>query len=280
MGIDVPQLRLECKDPNELIETSDGRTLFLRKWEASTPSEASRKYAILILHGITAHSGAYQIIAAPMSKAGYTIFGVDYRGHGLSDGKRGDFPGRERFIKDICETINFLKQRFPKLILFGHSLGVLVAIETLREIPQEIDGLMLFSGARTVRSGVYHPIPLFTKLKIGLSSLFFPSKPVVEYRREGMVGLDDPLFTFRYTYRFMKFVFSTKELMFLEKLVIPVYFGIGDQDELFSVEDAHRLFDEIPAADKEFEVISGAKHAKFPDGSWEKTVEWLQRNFQ
>jgi len=48
VGIDVKKLREDFKEPYDLVTTSDGITLFLRKWESQSPSNK----AILILHGI------------------------------------------------------------------------------------------------------------------------------------------------------------------------------------------------------------------------------------
>ena len=41
----------------------------------------------------------------PISAGGYTTYGLDYRGHGLSDGNRGDAPGKERLIADLTEFL-------------------------------------------------------------------------------------------------------------------------------------------------------------------------------
>ena len=37
MGIDVKKLREDFKDPFDLVNTSDGKVLFLRKWETQSP---------------------------------------------------------------------------------------------------------------------------------------------------------------------------------------------------------------------------------------------------
>ena len=93
-----------------------------------------------------------------------------------------------------------------------------------------------------------------------------------------MVGLDDPLFNFKYTLRFIK-IFSHTGLELPEKFSFPILMGIGDQDELFPVEAARELFNDINCNNKEFFVVKDAKHAEFPEGSLSPLVEWLQKNF-
>jgi acylglycerol lipase len=275
MNFHVNTLRDEFDDPHHLIPASDGKVLFLRAWE---PKSTSKNIAILIFHGITAHSGPYVMVAKPLSREGYSIFGLDLRGHGLSDGIRGDYPNKERLVKDLCETISFVKQRVPNVILLGHSLGVLSALISLNHCLKDISGLILLSAARTFRPGVYPSISILGKLKILLSSILFPRKPIISYYREGMRGTDDPLFNFKYTFRFMK-IFRSEDLTIPKKLNFPVFVGLGEYDELFTVEAGRALYDEIPCDDKEFHVFPGAKHADFPEGSMDRLTAWLKNRF-
>jgi len=275
MGIDVKKLREEFKEPYEVVTTSDGITLFLRKWESQSPSNK----VILILHGITAHSGPYEMFANAISKTGFTAVGLDLRGHGLSDGIRGDYPSKERLINDLVETIVYLKKKYSTLLLFGHSLGVLTALITKKNSKEKIDGLILLSAGKTVNPGVYKNPSVLQKLKILVSSIFRPSKPVINYYREGISGLDDPLFNFNYTLRFMRLV-SFQDLDFSEEIECPVILGVGEHDEIFSVESAQSLLDEIPSKDKKFFIMTGAKHAvEFSDDVFKEIKSWLSAKF-
>ena len=275
MGIDLVKLREDFKGPHYLVSTSDGKKLFLRVWEPENPS----KIAILILHGITAYSEPYEMLGIPLSKIGYTVYGLDLRGHGLSDGIRGDYPSNERLVKDLGESILFLKEKHPTLVLLGHSLGVITAVIASNFYLKEISGLILLSAAREVRPGVYNKISISTKLKILLSSIIKPNKPVISYYRDGMTGLNNPLYNFKYTLRFMK-NFSVKKLNFPEKFEIPIVIGIGEHDEIFTVESARSFFDEINSENKRFIVLPGAKHAEFPEGSWKELINWLISTFE
>src|SRR5258708_6888069 len=93
-------LRQNYKGPHNSFTTTDGVMLFLRRWNPDTIVPAKKDIAVLIFHGFTAYSGPYSMAAIPISKGGYTVFGLDYRGHGLSDGNRGDSPGKDRWIAD------------------------------------------------------------------------------------------------------------------------------------------------------------------------------------
>ncbi|MHA1166725.1 MAG: alpha/beta hydrolase [Candidatus Hodarchaeales archaeon] len=275
MNLNVNELRNQYKDAHLLVNTSDDKILFMRRWNPT--SSDIRDIAILLFHGITAHSGSYSIIAEPLSAAGYTVFGLDLRGHGLSDGKRGDYPGITRLLSDLCESIAMLKREFTDIVIFGHSLGVLTSLLAVANCNEDLKGLILFSGARKLKEGAYPEIPLLTKIKVVLSSLLMPSRPVIKYYREGIQGLDDPLCNFKYTLRFMK-TLNIRKLKVPESINYPVLIGVGDQDELFDVAECKNLFNELPAENKEFLVVKGASHANFPAGSFDKVVEWLEMN--
>ncbi|MFW9891351.1 MAG: alpha/beta hydrolase [Candidatus Thorarchaeota archaeon] len=276
MTLEIQALRSEFDGPHHLLTTSDNQTLFIRKWNSRKSD--TKDTGILLLHGITAYSGPYGLITNPLTELGFTVYGLDLRGHGLSDGNRGDYPSKERYIRDLCEAIYFVKQIHPKVVLMGHSLGVLSSAFALGNCLENIDGVVLLSGARTTRPDVYPSISTLQKLNILFNSIFRPSKPIIRYYREGMVGLDDPLFNFNYTFRFMKIV-QTRDFVIPNLGTMPVFVGIGDSDPLFSVEACQSFFDEIPSMNKKFHVAAGGTHTEFPDGSLKPLGIWLDEQF-
>jgi len=261
------------------LTTTDGEQLFLRRWNPDLIEPARKDIAIVIFHGITAHSGAYSQAGIALSKGGYTTFGMDYRGHGLSGGNRADYPDKERWIADLEEAVIYVRELgYQRVIVLGHSLGVAAAIYLAKAIPDEISGLILHSGAYRGKEGVRESPSLFQKLKILSSSIFRPSFQVVEYYREGMTGLDDPLFNFRYTLRFLRML-DVNELILPDHMNIPVLVCVGDKDELFAIDHVKELYDLVPGDKKEFLVLENTYHAKFPEKSWESLATWLNNNF-
>ena len=289
---DVSKLRAEFKGPHELLTTSDGKTIFLRRWGSATKSETS----FLIFHGITAYSAPYgSILADELTKSGFTVYGMDLRGHGLSDGKRGDYPNAQRLKTDLCEAVAFVKSKSENLIVLGHSLGAISAIIVMNHCPQGIDGLALVSAADRIRTGVYARPKTLALIKTLVGVSILQGSPLIEYRRSGMIGVQDPLFNFNYSARFMSSFYSvgalsvagmmrkgkleSPNLRFTSKLTVPLFVGVGEKDELFSVDAAKAFFDGIQADDKQFAVIPGAMHAVFPPGCWTELISWAKRHF-
>lgn len=289
---DVVRLRAEFQAPHEVVRTSDGRILFLRHWVGSGGTDP----VLLLLHGITAYSEPYgELMAEELARAGLHVFGLDLRGHGRSDGVRGDLPSADRLSKDLSETLDFLRARFPRVVVLGHSLGVINAMIAFNHYPRSIVGLILLSGGRQVRPGVYGKPSAGEAFKMLLGVALFRSRPLIGYRREGMLGLDDPLFNFRYSARFYRAVYGMSPWAVVRMLrqniidspnltpsgtiEIPLLVGVGDHDELFSVESSRALFDSLRANRKEFFVVPGGHHASFPPGSWTPIVDWMKRQY-
>lgn len=276
---EAAELRQNLKEAHHVFTTTDRETLFLRRWNPDTIVPAKKDIAVLIFHGFTAHSGAYDMAGKPISAGGYTTFGLDYRGHGLSGGNRGDSPNKERWIADLAESVQQIKSLgFSKVIVLGHSLGVASAMCAANAVPNDISGLVLLSGAYEGRKGLSKPPTVFQQAKFLASSIFRPSYAAVEYYRDGMTISKDPLFNFRYTLRFLTML-DVKQLRFPENLNIPVLVGVGDQDELFEVDKVKEFYDAIPGNKKEFLVMKNTTHAKIPVESWEQVVEWLNKRF-
>jgi acylglycerol lipase len=276
---EAAHLRQIFTGPHHQFTTSDGETLFLRRWNPDSVVSAKKDIAILIFHGFTAYSGAYNMAGMPISAGGYTAFGLDYRGHGLSGGNRGDSPGKERWIGDLAESVKYIKGLgFSKVIILGHSLGVAAAICAADTIPEEIAGLILLSGAYEGRKGLSKPPTFFQTTKYLASAIFRPSYQAVEYYRDGMTVSQDSLFNFRYTPRFLTML-DVKKLRLPKDMNVPVLVGVGDKDELFAMDKVREFYDLVPGDKKEFLVMKNATHAKIPVECWEEVVAWLNKTF-
>ncbi len=272
-------LRQQYSGSHNLFTTSDGETLFLRRWDPDSLESAKKNIAVLIFHGFTAYSCPYNMAGEPTSKGGYTVFGLDYRGHGLSGGNRGDSPGKNRWIGDLAEAVKYVKSLgFSKVVVLGHSLGVAAAICAADTIPNDIAGLVLLSGAYEGRKGVSKPLTFSKKIKLLSSAIVRPSYRAVEYYREGMIVSDDTLWNYRYTPRFVTMLDVTK-LRLPPNLNIPVLVGVGDKDELFEIDKVKDFYNLVPGNKKEFFIMKNATHAKIPVESWEEIVDWLNKTF-
>ncbi len=103
---------------------ADGTMLHLRHWTPAGDPWAS----VLIVHGIGEHSGRYERTGRLMSEAGLEVEAFDLRGHGLSDGRRVYVSRWDDFLDDVEVRLTALRRPERPLVLFGHSMGALIAL--------------------------------------------------------------------------------------------------------------------------------------------------------
>lgn len=114
------------------VKTRDGVTLHVREWPRHDDARGKDTTGtILIVHGLGEHSGRYAHVAAFLNARGWRVIGYDQRGHGRSGGGRGRLAGSDDLLVDLATMIDAVRADFAdtpgRLVLFGHSLGGLVA---------------------------------------------------------------------------------------------------------------------------------------------------------
>ncbi len=90
---------------------------------------------VLYLHGNAGNIGANAEHACRFQKMGFSVLLFDYRGYGNSDGA---FPSEKSVYEDADRAWSYLIDQHVKpanLIIYGHSLGGAVAIETSKRHP-------------------------------------------------------------------------------------------------------------------------------------------------
>ena len=108
------------------VRTRDGLSLMLRHWPASERVE--QRGAICVVHGLGEHIGRYERLAKKLCEWGWSVFGFDLRGHGMSEGSPGVLIQSDDLLHDLASVLDTIRQydSNQKLILLGHSLGGLV----------------------------------------------------------------------------------------------------------------------------------------------------------
>lgn len=61
-------LRKDYSGPHNTFTTSDGETLFLRRWDPDSMGSSRKNIAVLLFHGFTAYSRPYDMAGTPLSK--------------------------------------------------------------------------------------------------------------------------------------------------------------------------------------------------------------------
>jgi len=125
------------------FNTQDNLKIFYRKYQAD-PERAR----MVIAHGLGEHSGRYGNVLERLLPKGITLWALDHRGHGQSEGPRGHILTFNQYINDLQTMVELSKEGIPegmKCILLGHSMGGLIALKFALHFPEMIDGVIVSS---------------------------------------------------------------------------------------------------------------------------------------
>ncbi|HEX7592013.1 MAG TPA: alpha/beta hydrolase [Candidatus Limnocylindrales bacterium] len=110
--------------PRSMWPAADGTPLYVRIWPAVGEPWAT----VLMVHGIGEHSGRYDRTGRLLAQAGLEVQSFDLRGHGLSGGRRVYVRRWDDFLDDVEVRMAAASRPGLPMILFGHSMGALIAL--------------------------------------------------------------------------------------------------------------------------------------------------------
>lgn len=246
---------------------ADGTLLRTLRWEP-----AGRPWATaLIIHGLGDHGGRYGNVAVPLAAAGIDAHAYDQRGFGGSAGQRAYVDSWGQLHDDLEQQLTALAagDRGRPMILYGHSLGALVAAGyVLADPPRPLPDLLVLSAPsidddlprwKHEVAGILGGVVPRMRLSNGpLADLVSQDPAVAEaYRR-------DPLILTSTTVRFAREagreqVRVRTALAALDRMPVPTYVLHGSADPI------------VPARASEAFAAKGNVTSRVHDGLWHET---------
>jgi acylglycerol lipase len=132
----------------ERIDSTGGVKIHLRSWKP-----AGRPKAIVVIcHGFNSHGGLYVWAAEQLVADGYSVYVLDLRGRGRSDGPRFYVDTMADYVGDVATVVRLARTREPGLPLFllGHSAGGVISVTYALDHQAELAGLICESFAYRV----------------------------------------------------------------------------------------------------------------------------------
>jgi alpha-beta hydrolase superfamily lysophospholipase len=164
------------KENHFTFTADDGARLYVYRW---LPDVGLGRAVVHIAHGLAEHAGRYERLAETLTDNGYVVIANDHRGHGRTAGTPeqaghfADSDGWRRVLSDIEQLRARTQQDYPQLlgVLFGHSMGSLIAQHLLYRAPRLFDAVVM-SGANGLVSPLVHTgklIARFERWRLGKS---------------------------------------------------------------------------------------------------------------
>ncbi len=103
------------------ITTKDGLQLAANEWRP----DGTPLMSVMLIHGQGEHMGRYHLVGETLAENGVRVIGVDLRGHGISEGKRGHVKRWSDYFCDLDAVAELLPAQYA---IIGHSMGGLLAL--------------------------------------------------------------------------------------------------------------------------------------------------------
>jgi len=147
-----------------------------RVWCAERP-----RALVAIVHGLGEHSGRYSAFASDLVRARFTCVALDLPGHGEATGPRGDIPSWEKLRDHIVPAMFTASRGLPDqptdlpLILFGHSMGGLIALDHALAHPKPLLALVLSAPALRTALPPWWKLALANVARVATPASGFPN---------------------------------------------------------------------------------------------------------
>lgn len=154
----------------QFLPASDGVRLAYR---AYLPAQAP-KAVLVFYHGAGLHGAAgYQHLARQLSELhGIAVVTPDIRGHGESDGPRGDAPNVAQVGRDVASMLELVRKQYAGVPVFlgGHSAGSALTLNySFNSKDLGIEGLVLLAPSFGPDAKTDRPVSSpFAKTNLGV----------------------------------------------------------------------------------------------------------------
>jgi alpha-beta hydrolase superfamily lysophospholipase len=232
----------------------------------------SASSSVVMLHGLGEHAGRYRHLAAFFTARGYAVRTYDHRGHGRSDGKRGDVPGDQTLLDDAhAVMVDWLAQPGTPSsapLLLGHSMGGLFAARFATASRVPLSGLVLSSPALAL------PLNGARKLLLATLTAFAPGLAVsnglgLRYLSHDAAAIDaykaDPLVHGKISARLLNAMLAAiaGAQQQAGSLSIPVLLLVSGQDRLVDAQGSRDFHARLKASQSRFVEYPTLYHELF-----------------
>lgn len=245
----------------------DGTRLFFRWARPEQP-----RGTVVVVHGLAEHSGRYGALADAVVAGGFGYYGYDLRGHGQSEGRRGDVRRFSDYVADLELFLGEAGRREGNLPLFllGHSLGGIVAVLCALDQPSGLAGLIASSSVFRLRA----PPSRVALIGARLLSWIAPRLRVANGLRPEQLSTDpgvvaanraDPLVQRDVTVRWVVEFFHnySRAIEGAGNLSLPLLVLQGGDDQIAAADGARLFFESAGSTDKTLRIYPGLWHELF-----------------
>jgi alpha-beta hydrolase superfamily lysophospholipase len=257
---------------------------------SSEPTQKNPHARILIVHGMSEHSGRYVNLEHFFLESGFSVVRFDLRGAGRSGGRRQWIEKFEDYVDDVSTVYRWICRELDPLPLFilGHSLGGAITISFLEHYQKAFSGCILSAPAFKVGEAV-NPLTIaigrqLVKILPTLRISGNSDKSAISRDPEVVKSfLEDPLCCHTNTANQGKEILDQlpKLPSIATKLTLPTLIAHGSLDKIIKLEGSFELLKCLSSPDRTLHIIPGGYHEPHNDIGKEDyfsaLILWLNR---
>lgn len=271
-----------------LFVTARSDNLFTQSW---TPVSAKIRGLVVLMHGLNEHSGRYNDFAKELNANGFKVYGMDWIGHGGSDGLHGYVHSLDYAVDDLKSFLDKILTENPGFpcFCFGHSTGAAIVLKAMMDpkVEARVSGVVLTSPAVGIQPShplvvILAPVLSFLLPTFQLNSANKKGMPVSRDPDALVAKYSDPLVytgsvRVRTGYEILRATAYLQQN--LKRLRIPFLVLHGAADTVTDPAASQRLHEEASSTDKTIQLLEGFLHDLLIEPEREEIIkdiiDWL-----
>lgn len=263
------------------FRATGGTQLYYEWWMPVRP-----KGLLLLVHGISEHSGRYGPFIRYFVDQGYGVAVYDQRGHGQSGGRRGHIDHFQDLLGDLAQFVQMTRERYPDVPMFlvGHSFGGQVVLNFVVRYSKGLRGLIVSSPNIALRLKIAawkrwlvdhcHAVAPHVQVAQRIDPTWLSKDEAVSkaYR-------EDPRVLPGVTLQMSAEIIRNLDLMMAlaSRIHIPTLFMHAGDDRICDPEATRRFYRRIPVMRKRLKVYEGMRHELFNEVAREMVFRDVHR---
>ncbi len=229
---------------------------------------------VIFIPGVAVYALCYAELLSQLADSGVNVIGFDPRGHGFSDGERGDFTLSD-ILKDAQSVLTYAIENFNENIsVMGARQGGVAALY-LAAADDRINSVICnnladlsdrssrreinyFSGYKKVLKPVWMGLSyVFPKMSFGINRNLNVQKEDLRFLGDTISFLEnDPLVLKRIKAKTLRSFMKAKPAMALEEISTPVFVIQSEKDDVFPLDYIQKIFSKLNCK-KKLKVFTG-----------------------
>lgn len=271
------------------FQSHDGQQIVYQHWQSNsainTPS--ADKQAIILLHRGHEHAERMAHLVSELDLPEFDFFAWDQRGHGHTEGARGDAPSFSAVVLDLEYFVRHINQTYQikteNIAVIGQSVGAVLAATWVHDYAPKIRALCLASPAFDIKLYVPFARAGLTALAKVRGNFFITSyvkaKMLTHDQARAKSYDEDPMIAKAISVRMLLGLYEASDRIVsdAQNIFVPTQVLCSSADFVVRQPPQRSFFEKLPHPNKEWHVLEGFYHDTLGEKDRHLAIEKMRR---